>query len=97
MSYAVVVTFQIKPGRMEVFLPLMLDNAATSLAQEPGCQVFDVATDPVRPGEVFLYERYADRAAFDAHLAAPHFARFDAATTDMIASKDIQTFAQVTS
>ncbi len=95
MSFAVVVTFQIRPGRMADFMPLMVQNAATSLANEPGCHQFDVATDPERPNEVFLYEIYTDAAAFAAHLTAPHFKSFDRAVAEMIAEKEVRTYAQV--
>ena len=95
MSYAVTVTFRIKRDRMAEFLPLMLENARTSREQEPGCYQFDVATDPDRPGEVFLYELYTDRAAFDAHRASPHFRLFDAAVAGMLAGKEVRTYAEV--
>ena len=93
--FAVVVTLKIAEGAMADFLPLMQTNAQASLHQEPGCQQFDVCTDPGRPGEVFLYELYADHAAFDAHLASAHFQTFDAATAAMIADKDVRTFSEV--
>ena len=93
--FAVVVTFQIKSGEMETFLPLMTENARSSLREEPGCHVFDVCTDPARPDEVFLYELYTDRAAFDAHLASGHFKAFDAQVADLIASKTVQTYETV--
>jgi (4S)-4-hydroxy-5-phosphonooxypentane-2,3-dione isomerase len=35
-------------------------------------------------------EVYDDRAAFDAHLAAAHFKRFDAAVAPMVASKAVR-------
>ncbi|MEO0484549.1 MAG: putative quinol monooxygenase [Pseudomonadota bacterium] len=93
--YAVVVTFKIDPSAAAAFEPLMRANAATSLADEPLCHRFDVCTDPARPGEVFLYELYADAAAFQVHLDSPHFQAFDAATRDMILDKDVRTYAQV--
>lgn len=96
MPYAVVVTFQIKSGALERFMPLMHANAKSSLSDEAACLQFDVATDPANPDEVFLYELYTDRAGFDAHLATQHFKNFDRAVEDMIATKDIRTFAQVT-
>lgn len=95
--YAVVVTFQVEPAQMDSFLPLMTRNAATSLAREPGCLRFDVCTDPDRAGEVFLYELYANRAAFDAHLASDHFKAFDGQVAPMIAAKDVRTYTQVAS
>ena len=93
--YAVVVTFQIKQGQMPAFLPLMQENAATSRTQEAGCHRFDVCTDPERPDEVFLYELYSDRTAFDAHLGSAHFKNFDAKVAPMIGTKDVRTYQDV--
>lgn len=95
--FAVVVTFQINPTDWAAFMPAMLANAATSLADEAGCHRFDVCTDPARVHEVFLYELYTDAAAFDAHLASDHFKAFDALVAPMIATKSVTTYAQVTS
>ena len=95
MPYAVVVTFAIKPGQMEFFLPLVQANARASVEQEPGCHQFDVATDPKRPNEVFLYEIYTDEAGFEAHKAMPHFTAFDAESAAMIAEKNVLTYETV--
>ena len=93
--YAVCVKFDLKDGKTAGFMPLMRDNAQASLRTEDGCLQFDVLSDPDKPDTVFLYEIYADRAAFDFHLASDHFQSFDAATADMIAAKDIQTWTEV--
>lgn len=95
MAYVVTVTFRIVPGQMGAFMPLMRDNAQTSVRDEPECLRFDVCTDTGQPDTVFLYEIYTDRAAFDAHLGTPHFKGFDAAAADMIAHKAIATFDTV--
>ncbi len=93
--FAVVVTFRIAPGKMQSFMPLMLENARASLADEDGCHQFDVAADDSRPDEVFLYELYTDSAAFDVHRETAHFKSFDAETSSMIAAKTVVTYAQV--
>ncbi len=90
--YVVTVTFQIHPEHMEAFLPLMVDNARTSRKVEAGCQLFDVCCDN---NEVFLYEIYTDRAAFDDHLQSAHFRRFDAAIQDMVIDKQVRLFDEV--
>jgi len=95
MPYAVVVTFVVKPNIIADFMSLMHANAQSSLSLEEGCLQFDVATDLDRVDEVFLYEIYTNRAAFDLHLASAHFKTFDAAVAAMITSKDIRTYAQV--
>lgn len=93
--FAVTVTFTLKPGRMDRFLPLMTENARTSLTAEAGCRRFDVLTDPDRPDSVFLYELYDSSGAFDLHLQSAHFKAFDAAVAEDIAGKTVATFRTV--
>ncbi len=93
--FAIAATFEIKADDMERFLPLMLENARTSMADERGCQQFDVCTDPGAPGIVFLYEIYDDRAAFEAHLDSPHYASFDQASAPMVLSKHVDCYEKV--
>ena len=88
--YAVTVTFRLRHGTAEAFQPLIRENARAALSEEPGCRRFDVCQPVGGDGhEVFLYELYDDRAAFDAHLASAHYKAFDAATREMIAEKRV--------
>ena len=87
--FVVTVEFTIDPARWDDFLPLMLENAARSRSDELGCRQFDVCTDAMRPGLVFLYELYDDAAAFDAHLAATHYQSFAATTKAMVTKRVI--------
>ena len=66
--YVVTVEFTIHAEHRARFMTLMLGNARRSRTDEPGCRQFDVCIDDARADEVFLYEIYDDRAAFDAHL-----------------------------
>ena len=88
--FVVTVDFTLDPAQRDAFLPLMLENAARSREDEPGCRQFDVCIDPARPDRVFLYELYDDAAAFDAHLAAPHVRAFAAATATMITARVLE-------
>ena len=96
MPFAVTVRFQIKPGQMEAFLSHMRVNAASSVRDEPGCRQFDICTDPAQPDTVFLYEIYDDEAAFETHQTMPHFAATGAAVGDLVADRQLITFASVT-
>jgi quinol monooxygenase YgiN len=87
----VTVVFEPRPEHALAFRAAMIENARASREREPGCRQFDVCADPAS-GAVFLYELYDDRAAFDAHLATPHFRAFDAATRDWIARKDVRLY-----
>ncbi len=90
--FVVVVDFTIKDGMMDAFLQLMIENAQKSRETEPGCQLFDVCREG---NDIFLYEIYDDRPAFDAHLATDHFKSFDAAVAEMVAHKSVRTFDEV--
>ncbi|MDP4026302.1 putative quinol monooxygenase [Methylobacterium sp. NEAU 140] len=74
--FVVIAEFQVRPGALDAFLVLAHDDARASVADEPGCRAFDVAVEESDPLAVVFYEVYDDRAAFDAHLATPHLARF---------------------
>lgn len=93
--YCVTVLFTLVPGAETRFLALVRTNATQSVADEPGCLRFDVCHDPAKPKQVFLYELYTDRAAFDAHLATPHFKAFDAACDGLVTGKSVTTYPEV--
>ncbi|WP_415403957.1 putative quinol monooxygenase [Tateyamaria sp. SN3-11] len=95
MPYAVTVVFDIKPGHMDRFLSHIIRNARRSLYDEPGCQQFDVCTDPGEPNTVFLYELYDDLAAFEAHQQTPHYLETGPRIADLVASKTLRTFEAV--
>lgn len=90
--HVITVGFTIHPEHLAAFMPLMLENARLSRETEPGCRRFDVCRDPEQAGQVFLYEIYDDRAAFEAHLATPHFKAFDTAIRAMVATKQVRAY-----
>lgn len=89
-AFIVVVDLEIGTEALPAFLPLMQQNAAASLRDEPGCRQFDVCHDPAAPTSLLFYEVYDDGAAFAAHLASAHYLAFDAATSAMIRSKAVR-------
>ena len=93
MSYVVTVVFRAKPENRDQFRKAMIENATASRTREPGCRQFDVCE--LADGTIFLYEIYDDAAAFDAHLAAEHYKRFDATTTPWVAEKVVTKYQRV--
>ena len=87
----ILVEFTLAPEASREFRRLVLENAAASLRDEPGCRQFDVLLPEGESGErVVLYEIYDDAAAFDAHLATGHYARFAAATEPLVRHKVVR-------
>lgn len=60
--------FEVEPGERDDFLAGRVDAMTRSRAEE-GCLEYVFAADPVDPGRVVLYERWASQAALDAHMA----------------------------
>jgi quinol monooxygenase YgiN len=87
--YVILVEFAVHAGQEEAFDALILENARLSLKDEPGCLVFDVLTRQGSEHTVVLYEIYADREAFEAHLRAPHFHVFDEASRPLVRKKQV--------
>ncbi|MBX6314623.1 MAG: antibiotic biosynthesis monooxygenase [Isosphaeraceae bacterium] len=71
----VAVTYVIKSGHEEEAVGLFT-KLAEATRQEPGCRLYLVHRSMTDPGRFFLYERYDDQAALEAHRAAPHFAQY---------------------
>ncbi len=90
---ALVVEFKLKPGAHAAFDAIIRDHAAGTLADEPGCERFDVLQPKGKEGpdlsRVMLYEVYADDAAFQAHTQNPRLARTRAAYESLIEGRSI--------
>lgn len=87
--FGILVEFVIKPEAFADFEKLIVANAAASMANEPGCDRFDVLKMTDKPATIVLYEIYKDRAAFDEHCRSEHFLSFAQVSKDMVAGKSI--------
>jgi (4S)-4-hydroxy-5-phosphonooxypentane-2,3-dione isomerase len=74
--FSLMVQMEVRPGRRAEFLAGMAANAESSVRDEPGCLRFDVCAVGSGENRFVLYELYTDAAAFEAHKASPHFARW---------------------
>ena len=63
-------TFDLDPDQRDAFLASRIERMHTSRA-EPGSLEYTFSADPLDPGRVLLYERWASQADLDAHLAVP--------------------------
>jgi autoinducer 2-degrading protein len=93
--YVVTVEFIARPQYHNAFLEALVHNARASRETEPGCRQFDVMIDDTEVPSIFLYEVYDDRAAFEAHIRAPHFLEFDAAIRDWVSHKHVRTYSRI--
>lgn len=70
---AIIATLELEPGTRADLLPILLRHRERCLRDEPGTLAFDVLVLDKEPDRLMLYERYTDRAAFDAHLKGASF------------------------
>lgn len=93
--FVVTVQFSILSQHTAAFMREMVANAKASREREPGCVVFDVCQDPAQAGEVFLYEIYRDKAAFDEHLKSAHYLAFNQTVTPWVSNKTVKVLTLV--
>lgn len=90
MLEALIVQFDIKPDFVERFESALMQNAVTSLNEEPGCKFFDVCRDPADPTVFFLYELYENQEAIQAHMRSRHFLEFSELVKDWVSHKTVR-------
>ena len=86
-SYLVrIAELEIDPSRLEEYRALLVEEIAASVALEPG--VLSLLATALRdePHQIRLFEVYASRAAYEAHLETPHFLHYKHRTADMVRS-----------
>ena len=93
--YIVSVCFVIKDAYVELFKKEMSQQARRCLDREEGCLQFDLGQDPDNPSRFFLYELYADEAAFEVHQKTEHFVSFGQLVGDWIAERSLDTWQRV--
>ena len=67
-----VVNYRVKPGTEEL-VKEYIRKMQEHTRKEPGCRFYAGHQSLEDPLEYCFYEQYDDRAAFDAHRAAPYF------------------------
>jgi quinol monooxygenase YgiN len=88
--------FTAHPERREE-VERLVNGLARDVHQEPGNEEFRVYQRAEDPCRFFVFERYVDRDAFEAHLAAPYGTTFNAALSDLIVESGSQlTFLHTT-
>ena len=77
---------------MDKFMVAIKENGAAAV-KEPGCRVFNIAVSSKDPNHVLLFEVYDNAAALDAHRTTDHFKKYQAATANMVAKRDVRVFS----
>jgi len=95
--FIVTVELKIKDQYIADFAKRIAQQASTSVAREPDCHVFDVHKHESDPSRFFLYEVYADKAAFETHVQMPHSKESSEATKPWIESAQVTFWTKLVS
>lgn len=93
--FVVVVFLEALAGREQELSDALRRHAATCLDREPGCQRYDISTDPIEGASFLLYQVYADETAYLAHRELPHYADFRLLTDPWVRSRRVLTYKAV--
>ena len=74
MAYVVSAKWRAKEGKEERLLEIIREMTPPSRA-EPGNRFYQAQRSVDEPRLFFLYEQYADEAAYQAHMDSEHFTR----------------------
>jgi quinol monooxygenase YgiN len=74
MAYVVSAHWRAKDGKEERLAELIAEITPPSRA-EPGNLFYQAHRSPDDPRLFYLYEQYADEAAYEAHMDSEHFTR----------------------
>ncbi|MER6960263.1 MULTISPECIES: antibiotic biosynthesis monooxygenase [unclassified Streptomyces] len=94
MSYAVVAHYRCDPAD-EATVRAALLKAREQTRAEPANEGYEVHAVEGQPGGFLLYERYADRAGFEAHKASGHFRELVVGAVWPLLTERSVTFAEV--
>lgn len=85
---------QAKPG-FEAALVAAQTALVELSRQQPGCIAYELHEDLSQPGKVLFYERWADRTAWENHIAGAHSAAFRAQAGEWIGEFELLQMRQV--
>jgi quinol monooxygenase YgiN len=77
---------EINAGRIDAYSTLVSEQIEAAVRLEAGVLFLFAVSVRGSPHMVRVIEGYADQAAYESHLRAPHFLKYKAETADMVKS-----------
>jgi quinol monooxygenase YgiN len=92
--HILVVEYDIVPAEIDNYMTAIKELGAAAV-KEPGCRQLSIAVSQKDANHVLLFEAWDNAAALDAFLATDRFKKYQVATANMIAKRDIRAFSLV--
>jgi len=77
---------EIVPEQLNAYNAILKEEAAASVAKEPGVLAIFPMSMKEQPNQIRIIEIYADSSAYQSHLKTPHFQHYKTSTLKMVKS-----------
>jgi len=77
---------EIDPVQLDAYRGFVTEQIDAAVTSEPGVLMLYAVAIAGRPDHIRVVEVYADQAAYEAHLRAPHFLKYKSGTVGMVRS-----------
>ncbi len=77
---------EIDPAQLPQYLAALRKEIETSVRVEPGVMTLNAVAVKDHPEQIRVFEIYASREAYEAHLQSPHFKKYKSETAGMVRS-----------
>lgn len=77
---------EVDPAQLEAYKAILAEEQEASVRLEPGVLMLHSVALNDAPTHIRLLEVYANKAAYEAHIKAPHFVKYKTSTAQMVKS-----------
>jgi quinol monooxygenase YgiN len=77
---------EVDPAQLDAYKAILAEEQEASVRLEPGVLMLHSMAIAGEPTQIRLLEVYRSRAAYEAHLEAPHFIKYKTSTEKMVRS-----------
>lgn len=88
---------KVDPAQLSQYTQALKAQMASAIALEPGVLFYHAVADLKDPSRITILEVYANVAAYQAHIATPHFLKYKDTVKDMVKElvlEDVKTVAK---
>ena len=80
---------EIDADQLSAYTAALKEEISTSVRVEPGVLTLYAVAVKGHPTQIRIFETYANRAAYEAHLQTPHFKKYKSETQGMVKSLNL--------
>lgn len=81
---------QVDPAQLGQYNAALKEQMTTAIRVEPGVLSYYAVSDKKEPSHITIFEIYADSAAYNAHIQAPHFKKYKETVKEMVKSLELE-------